>query len=149
MSAGEYCNREVVIITESESVRDAVALMRQYHVGTVVIVEARDTLPRPLGILTDRDIVLEILAKDVDLDSVRVGDVIDTELVTIQESADLLSTVDLMRARGVRRLPVVNDEGGLIGILSLDDVIGQLAEEMGNIVQLISREQHTEQTRRA
>jgi len=133
MSAGEYCNREVVVIARTESVREAVALMRQYHVGTIVIVEAEDDNPVPLGILTDRDIVIEVLAKDVDLSAVNVGDLIDEQLVTVDEDTKLLDAVELMRRKGVRRLPVVNKTGGLAGILTLDDIVDLLAEELGKI----------------
>jgi CBS domain-containing protein len=149
MSAGEYCNREVIVIAKSESVRDAVNLMRQHHVGTVVVVEATVDKPKPVGILTDRDIVLEILAEDVDLDSVNVGDVMSYELVTVDENVKLLDAVRLMKEKGVRRLPVINNKGGLEGILSVDDVIDLLAEELSNISRLISREQHREQTKRS
>ncbi len=149
MSAGEYCNREVIVIAKSESVRDAVNLMRQHHVGTVVVVEETADKPRPVGILTDRDIVLEILAEDVDLDSVNVGDVMSYELVTVGENAKLLDAVRVMKEKGVRRLPVINNKGGLEGILSVDDVIDLLAEELSNISRLISREQHREQTKRS
>ncbi len=75
MSAGEYCNRDVIIIERSESIRVAVDLMRQHHVGDVVVVEKENGSAKPVGILTDRDIIIEILAEDVDLGSVAVGDV--------------------------------------------------------------------------
>ena len=148
MSAGEYCVRDVVVITRSGSVREAVALMRQFHAGTVVVVEDDATPPVPLGILTDRDIVLELLAKDVELDSVAVGDVISSELVSVHETTALLDVVELMRSKGVRRLPVVNNAGGLIGILTLDDVIDLLATVLGNITRLLRNEQYHEQLRR-
>jgi CBS domain-containing protein len=149
MSAGEYCNREVVVIARSESVREAVTLMRQFHVGTIVIVEAEGDNPVPLGILTDRDIVIEVLAKNVDLSAVNVGDLINDQLVTVDEDTKLLDAIELMRIKGVRRLPVVNKTGGLAGILTLDDVMGLLAEELGNIAQLVNNEQRREQNRRA
>ena len=148
MSAGEYCNREVVVIAKSESVREAISLMRQHHVGTVVVVEQPVDKPVPVGILTDRDIVMEILAEDVDLDSVSVGDVMSYELVTVDENTKLLDAIRVMKEKGVRRLPVINSKGGLEGILSVDDVIDLLAEELSNISRLISKEQHMEQTKR-
>jgi len=149
MSAGEYCNREVIVVARSESVRDAVNLMRQHHVGTVVVVEETGDKPKPVGILTDRDIVLEILAEDVDLDSVNIGDVMSFELATVDENTKLLDAVRLMKEKGVRRLPVINTNGGLEGILSVDDVIDLLAEELSNISRLISREQHREERKRS
>ncbi len=148
MSAGEYCNRDVVVVAKSETVQEAINLMRQYHVGTVVVVEETGDKPKPVGILTDRDILIEILAEDVELDAVTIGDVMSYELVTVVDDSPLLDAVSIMKDKGVRRLPVVNNTGGLEGILSVDDVIDLLAEELSNIAKLISKEQHQEQVKR-
>jgi CBS domain-containing protein len=148
MSAGEYCNRDVIIVEKTESVHEAIRLMRNHHVGAAVVVERRNDSPAPLGILTDRDIVMKVLAKDVDLDSVMVDDVMSYELVTVIEDTKLLDALKLMRSKGVRRLPVVNDQGGLEGILSVDDILELLAEQMGDIAALISHEiQHEKNLR--
>ena len=140
MSAGEYCNRDVVVIEKTESVREAINLMRKNHVGDVVIVEMRENVSIPLGILTDRDIVVEILAEDVDLDTVIVGDVMSYQLVTTVEETKLLDAVKLMRIKGVRRLPVVNEHGELQGILSADDILELVVEQLSDIVSLVSNE---------
>lgn len=149
MSAGEYCNRDVVVVAKSDTVQEAINLMRQYHVGTVVVVEETGDKPKPVGILTDRDILIEILAEDVELDAVTIGDVMSYELVTVKDDSPLLDAVSIMKDKGVRRLPVVNHTGGLEGILSVDDVIDLLAEELSNIAKLISKEQHQEQVQRS
>jgi CBS domain-containing protein len=148
MSVGEYCNREVVVISKSGSVREAVTLMRSHHVGDVVVVDKEGAEPIPLGILTDRDIVLEILAEDVDLDAVNVGDVMSYELVTVDEDTKLIDAIKIMKGKGVRRLPVVNKADVLVGILTVDDVIELITEQLGDIVTLISRENAQEQRRR-
>lgn len=148
MSVGEYCNREVVVIGKSESVREAVNLMRSHHVGDVVVVDKEGGEPMPLGILTDRDIVLEILAEDVDLEAVNVGDVMSYELVTVNEDTELMDAINIMKGKGVRRLPVVNKTGALVGILAVDDVIELVAEQLTDIVMLISRESNREKQRR-
>ena len=148
MSAGEYCNRGVVVVTRNESVREAVNLMRSHHVGDVVVVDKEGGEPIPQGILTDRDIVLEILAEDVDLDAVNVGDVMSHELVTVDEDTRLMDVIKIMRAKGVRRMPVVNKRGALVGILTVDDVIELVAEQLADIVTLISRESAKEMQRR-
>ena len=149
MSAGEYCNRDVVVISKSDSVRDAINLMRSYHVGSIVVVEDTSQLPKPTGILTDRDIVIEILAKDVDIDSISVGDVMSVDLFTVYEDTKLLDAISLMRTKGVRRLPVVNHDGGLVGILSVDDIIELLSEQISNIAKLITSEQKKEKVQRS
>ncbi|MGD8484497.1 MAG: CBS domain-containing protein [Thioalkalispiraceae bacterium] len=140
MSAGEYCNRDVVVVEKSESVREAVNLMRNNHVGDVVIVEKQGEMVVPLGILTDRDIVIEILAEDVALDKVSVGDVMSDQLVTVTEQTKLLDAIKQMRIKGVRRLPVVNQQGGLEGILSVDDILELIVEQLSDIVGLVSKE---------
>lgn len=140
MSAGEYCNRDVVVIERTESVREAINLMRNNHVGDVVVVEMRENASIPVGILTDRDIVVEILAEDVDLDAVNVGDVMSYQLVTVTEETKLLDAIKLMRMNGVRRLPVVNESGELQGILSVDDLLELVVEQLSDIVGLVSKE---------
>lgn len=140
MSAGEYCNRDVVVIERTESVREAINLMRNNHVGDVVVVEMRENASIPVGILTDRDIVVEILAEDVDLDAVNVGDVMSYQLVTVTEEIKLLDAIKLMRMNGVRRLPVVNESGELQGILSVDDLLELVVEQLSDIVGVVSKE---------
>ncbi len=140
MSAGEYCNREVVIVEKTESVRDAIELMRSNHVGDVIVVNKQNGSTKPLGILTDRDIVIEILAEDVDIDAVNIGDVMSYELVCVNEETSLMDAIKTMRSKGVRRLPVVDKEAGLVGILSADDVLELLAEQLTDLSALIARE---------
>ena len=144
MNSGELCNREVVIIEKSESVLDAAKLMRAYHVGDLVVVEKREGLAFPVGIPTDRDIVIELIASEVDFNAVSVGDVMSGELLTVSGEEAIADTVKLMRARGVRRVPVINKQGVLEGIISVDDLIELLAEEMSDLVDLIGRERKKE-----
>ncbi len=148
MSAGEYCTRNVVIMEKTESVREAIGLMRSHHVGDVVVVDRQEDVPVPLGILTDRDIVMEMLAKDVDPGAVTVGDVMSYELLTVNEDTKIPDALKLMRSKGIRRLPVVNQHGGLEGILSVDDIVELIAEQMSDIAVLVSHEmQHEEKLR--
>lgn len=149
MSAGEYCNREVVVIHKDAAVRDAVNLLRNYHVGDVVVVEQVAGKKHPIGILTDRDIVVEILAKDVDMTSVTVGDVMSLKLVTVTEQTSLLDTLERMRQHGVRRLPVVDSAGVLVGIITLDDLMELLAEQISKVAALMKNEQRKEEKKRS
>ena len=148
MSAGEYCNRDVVIAGRSESVREVIRLMRDHHVGSVVVVDELGETAKPVGIVTDRDIVMEILAENVDIDSVVVGDIMSYKLVSVSEDTPLLDAVSQMKNNGVRRLPVVNNGGSLVGILTVDDVIDLLSEQVSNLVGLINTEQKREQKKR-
>lgn len=144
MSVGEYCNREVVIVSTNESVREAVNLMRHHHVGSVVVVDGKGDAVKPKGILTDRDVVVELLAEDVDLTAVNVGDVMSADLVTVDETVPLLDALELMKKGGVRRAPIVNAKGYLIGVLAVDDILELLAEQLNSIVSLIALEQRRE-----
>lgn len=148
MSAGEYCNREVVVIGREESLQEAVELFRQYHVGALVVVENQRGLKVPVGMLTDRDIVIEVIARGVDLDAVTVGDVMRDNLVTVREATTLLDALGLMQGNGVRRLPVVDERGGLLGILTVDDIIELVAEQMTRLSGVIRNELQYERKRR-
>lgn len=148
MRVGEVCNREVIIANRGDSVLEAAKLMRRHHVGNLIAVEEREGLRRPVGILTDRDLVVEILAREVDVNAVAVGDAMSADLLTAVEDEDFMETVKRMRAAGVRRAPVVDRQGALIGILAVDDVLELVTEELADLVAIIAREQRTERERR-
>ena len=144
MSVGELCNRNVVIVDRAESALEAARLMREYHVGDVVVVEETAEGKKPVGILTDRDIVIELVAEGVDLDAISVGDAMSNQLLIVAESDELADATAKMRARGVRRAPVVDKVGVLVGILTVDDILEVLAGELSDLVRLMVREQHHE-----
>jgi signal-transduction protein with cAMP-binding, CBS, and nucleotidyltransferase domain len=148
MKAGELCNREVVTASRQTSIREAARLMRDHHVGSLVIVEKQDGLSIPVGIITDRDLVIEILAEDVDVETVTVGDVMSYALLKVSEQESVFDTAQRMRARGVRRVPVIAESGALIGILALDDMLELLSEELSLLARLTSRESEQEQKKR-
>ena len=149
MAVGELCNREVVIAEKTASVVDAAQLMRTHHVGDLVVVEDRGRRKHPVGIVTDRDIVVEVVAAGVNPDSLKVGDIMGPEVATVRESEGLFEALRYMRDKGVRRMPVVDREGGLVGILTLDDLLSLLAEEMTELAKLVSHERQREATARA
>ena len=148
MAVGELCNREVVITEKTASVVDAAQLMRTHHVGDLVVVEDRGGRKHPVGIVTDRDIVVEVVAAGVNPDSLKVGDIMGPEVATVRESEGLFEALRYMRDKGVRRMPVVDREGGLVGILTLDDLLSLLAEEMTELAKLVSHERQREATAR-
>lgn len=148
MSVGEICNRQVVIIYREGSIREAAELMRKYHVGDIVVVEDKDSERVPVGILTDRDIVLGLIAPEVDMDSVSVGDVMSSELISAREEDDVMDSIKQMRRKGVRRIPVVNSRGGLEGILTVDDLIELFSEQLTDLAKLIMRGQELEYNKR-
>jgi CBS domain-containing protein len=148
MGVGEVCNREVVFIGRDATLQEAAVLMREHHVGDLVVVEERGGRRLPVGILTDRDLVIEVIAKGIPPTQLTTGDVMSFELVTAREQDRLFDTLRRMRERGVRRVPVVDSDGALAGILTVDDVIELLADELGELSRLIAREQSRERERR-
>jgi CBS domain-containing protein len=145
MRVGEFCNRDVVIVDKDAQVLEAAQLMRTHHVGNLVVIEERGGKRIPVGIITDRDIVIEVVAKNITLDAVSIGDVMSFELTTVSEDDDIFDTVKLMRTNGVRRVPVVDKQGALAGILAVDDLLGLLEEFVGDVTGVIVREQAREQ----
>lgn len=147
---GGICSRDVVFTTRDTTVSAAAKLMRKHHVGSIVVVEQMNGGKRlPLGIVTDRDIVVEVVAPGLDAETITVGDIMTTELVTAPESEGLLETMEIMRYKGVRRIPVVDSAGQLIGIASIDDLLEVLAEEMTELAKIVTRERaHEAQARK-
>jgi CBS domain-containing protein len=144
MTIGNICNREVVYTTRDTTVQAASKLMREYHVGTVVIVDDFAGKHLPVGIVTDRDIVVEVSAVDLDPKVITVGDIMTSALITGPESQGIPETMEMMRSKGVRRLPVVDREGLLVGIVSVDDMLKVLAEELTDLTGIVSKEQAQE-----
>jgi CBS domain-containing protein len=144
MAVGEICSREVVFARRNHSVKEAAELMRQYHVGDLVIVDESNGRRVPCGIVTDRDIVVGVVAKGLDPDTLRVGEVAGPELVIARETDGVAQTIELMRAKGVRRVPIVDAQGGLVGILTADDIVDLVAEEMTALAKMVSRERRRE-----
>jgi CBS domain-containing protein len=144
MPVSEICNREVVVVQRDDTALEAARLMRQHHVGDVLVVEDRNGVRVPVGIVTDRDLIMEIMAPELDEMVITVGDIIAKELVTVKESTGIFEAIQYMRQKAVRRLPIVNESGGLIGILTLDDLLELLSEELLEIAKLVKYEQQTE-----
>lgn len=148
MLASEFCNREVIIVDQEATILDAAKLMSSEHVGDLVVVDNRNDRPIPIGILTDRDIVIRILAEEIDLDIISVGDAMSYELHSINEQYGLPETLEKMRQHGVRRLPVVDAEGALVGIVTSDDLTELVAEQLNSLVLLVGNELAGERARR-
>ena len=144
MPIGEFCNREVVFTTRKTPVVEAAQLMRRYHVGDLVVVDEVDGKRVPVGIVTDRDIVIEVVAKVFPAENCAVENIMSAQLVCVEEKEGVIATIRLMRLHGIRRIPVVNGEGGLVGIVSADDLLDLLAEELAELAKVSPREQSRE-----
>lgn len=147
MKTGEVCKRDVVAIEASGNLADASRLMRQAHVGSIVVVDETG-LRRPVGIVTDRDIVVEVVAAGLDPNTLTVGEIMARTLAVAREEDDALVSLKTMRRRGVRRLPVVDSAGGLVGIVTLDDLLEVGTNALMDVVQAITSERALESWRR-
>jgi CBS domain-containing protein len=139
MSISEFCRHDVVCASRDTTVTEAASLMRQHHIGDVIVVEQRGGKPMPIGIVTDRDIVMEVIAAGVDPRQLKLGDLRLNPLVTIAEGASYAQTVSKMSVEGVRRMPVVKADGTLAGIITLDDMLWQLAGPLAALAGLSGR----------
>lgn len=149
MAIGELCNREVVIARREATILEASRLMRQYHVGDLIVVDEVAGKRVPAGIVTDRDVVLEVVSMGLDTSVLTVGDIMSPELAMVRESDGVFEAIRYMRGKGVRRLPVVDAQGALVGIVTLDDLLELLAEEMGELAKLVAKEKVVEQRSRS
>jgi CBS domain-containing protein len=140
MNAGEICNREVVVAYRDTSLSEAAHLMREHHVGSLIVVIDRVKERVPVGILTDRDIVVAVVAKELDARTLKVGEVMSSGVFAVREQDGLAEVLRAMREHGVRRVPVVTPSGALAGILTIDDLLELVADELGDFVRTISRE---------
>lgn len=138
MRIGEICTIQTVHCKRDTTVQEAALLMRNHHVGDLVVVEQPNGEQVPIGILTDRDIVVSVIALGLDPSSLLVGDVMTEGLLTATEDDDVYETIERMRYKSIRRLPVVNSMGGLSGIVSVDDLLEFLAEEMAELSRISS-----------
>lgn len=140
LTTGEICTRSVTIAFKGTSLKGAARLMRENHVGCLVVVEETAGLRIVVGMLTDRDIVTAVIASELDPGTLRVEDVMVTDLVTAREEDSLIDLMRTMRRKGVRRIPVVGGQGELVGVVTLDDVLDILSQELGLLVAAIDSE---------
>ena len=149
MTVGEVCRRDVIVAKPDTPVPEAAALMKHYHVGDLVVVR---TGPggqwTPVGIVTDRDIALAVASHAERMPYLQLSDLMKGNVVTALESESLHAALKTMQRAGVRRLPVVNVEGLLKGIVTLDDTIGLLSEELTDLARLVIHEQQKERLQR-
>lgn len=144
MTVNSVCNHNVATTRADQGVVEAAKLMRDEHVGDLVVVERHGTASVPVGILTDRDIVVAVVAKGVAAQKLTVGDAMSADLLTVRENDGIEFALREMRRSGVRRAPVVGERGELVGILSIDDILEHLATQLGRLADVVRREQDVE-----
>jgi CBS domain-containing protein len=143
----DMCTPNVVCCGAQTTVLEAARLMRQKHVGDVVVVDDPHEDGVPLGIVTDRDLVLEVLGNGLDPAKTPLGSLMRTPVIIAHESEDTSQVIERMRTHGVRRLPVVGHEGETVGIVTLDDLMRLLVADASALLGIVntaqSHEQHT------
>lgn len=144
MAIQSVCAKQVVVANRDTTAAQAAKLMRDEHVGDIVVVEGEGAGAQPVGLVTDRDIVLAVVATKLDPEVFTLGDLVFEPLITCPEDYGVFEAIQLMRAHGIRRLPVVGDQGELRGIVTIDDLIQLIAEELSELGKVISREQARE-----
>ena len=144
MQIADLCRDSVTVIGRDTPIHEAALLMRRYHIGDVVVVDTVDGKRIPSGIVTDRDIVVGVVAMGLDPRELTAGDIMGDDLITVPETYDVHEALTRMREEGVRRMPVVNTRGELTGIVAFDDLLPLIAEELAALALLPSTGRHRE-----
>lgn len=144
MKLQDLCILDVACCARTTTIAAAARTMRQQHVGDLIVVDDTDGTPEPVGIITDRDIVTEVIGRGLDPEKTSVADIMTRQLVIASASEDMDTAIERMRTHGVRRLPVVDANGGVLGILTLDDIYRQQAEQAAALVTIVNKEQSRE-----
>ncbi|HYX63218.1 MAG TPA: CBS domain-containing protein [Burkholderiales bacterium] len=137
MKISDICTREIVMADTRASLKEAATLMREQHVGTLLVVASDGGGMQAVGILTDRDLVIEAMARGLDAAQTSIGRLAEGKLAVVRESASVDDAIAAMKERGVRRLLVANEKGELDGIVSLDDLLDVLAHEMSQLARAV------------
>jgi CBS domain-containing protein len=144
MLLNEICVLDVASCGRDAGILEAARLMRQHHTGDLIVVDDPDGDRVPVGIVTDRDIVVEVLANGLDLAETKVAEIMSSKLVIAGADEDSSDAVERMRLHGVRRLPVVDHAGRLMGIVTLDDMLTLHAAQAAALADIVSKEQRRE-----
>jgi CBS domain-containing protein len=145
MYISEICTHDVVTCARDSSVQELAQLMRDRHVGDVVVVDRGEAGAVPVGIVTDRDIVVRVVAKGLDVDAVTASDLMGEPLTTAFDSEGVYDAIWRMRNGGIRRLPVIDARGVLLGVVTMDDIAAHLATELADVVRIVPSQGRREQ----
>ena len=145
MRIGDLCSRDVHHVTAEAPLLDAVRDMHRHHVGAVIVVDRAGASARPIGIVTDRDVMRAEITQRADVFTLNVGDVMSVDLLTLSESSELADGIERMRRRGVRRAPVLDPAGVMLGIVTLDDLLPAVAGQLDALARLLGRQARHEQ----
>lgn len=140
MRVADICSRPALHVTPDASVLSVAKLMRTQHVGALVVMEPKEDGDQPVGMITDRDITVAVAAAGVSTEAITAGDIMTARIATCEEDANLFEAILIMRQRGVRRLPVINSQHALVGMLTADDIYGALGSHLRELSHVMTRE---------
>jgi CBS domain-containing protein len=140
-SCGDFCSRQVATVAPEASVQWCAKLMHDHHVGSLIVTPQPSSQHAPVGILTDRDIAMRVVAFDLDPKVLTASDIMSAPIFCVTEEEDLLSALAKMREHGVRRMAVTNGGGQLAGVISADDVLELFVQEIDGLLNVIKAEQ--------
>ena len=143
MNIGQVCSQPAATVDLSATLAEAAVLMRDRNVGAVIVTQSPSDRPTAVGVITDRDIVRAQLDHAADLSSLCVEHAMSREPLEIHAQSDIDDAIRRMRARGVRRAPVIAGDGTLIGVVSIDDLIACVAEDLVGLSTVLGRQGHT------
>lgn len=148
MKIGEICTRDAVFVRRETDLVRVAKVMREQHVGSLVVVDDRPNGAVPVGVVTDRDIVVSVVAAQIDPLKLNAGEVMSADVLVAHEQDDIAVVARRMQQKGVRRVPVVSAGGALVGIAALDDLFAELSDEMQTLVSLFRSERAREKRAR-
>ncbi len=140
MNIGEVCTREVYMVNRGEPLRQAAQEMRRRNVGCIIVVETYGKSVVPVGIVTDRDIARALPEHPTNLAALPVADIMTPDPLVLRESESIVGAIERLRERGVRRAPVIAGGGDLVGIVSTDDLLGVISEQLASLARLVDRQ---------
>jgi len=144
MLIGSLCSRHPVCVSTGTPISDVARLMRDRHVGAVIVSEGDPARPRPIGMITDRDIIRAQYERTADMSRLSAGQVMSRNPLVISEQESVGGAIAHLRARGVRRAPVVAPDGALVGLISTDDLLGNIARKLINLAEIVGWQRRVE-----
>lgn len=139
MNVGSICSHHLVTISRSGTLQQAATLMREHHVGSLVVTETRPEAEHIVGIVTDRDLAIEVLARGFDGEHMEVGQMIDGRVVSAPQEASLMDAVELMQVAGVRRLLVRTEDRQVVGVVSFDDLFEACVAQLNGLARVLRK----------
>lgn len=140
MSIKCLCHKNVVTLPKNANVKDALHLMKENNVGTIVIVHDPKNDPTPCGIVTDRDIAMYIFTQDEDIKSLPIENIMNRNVLSVKQEQGIKEVIEKMCEKGVRRTLVLNEEKKVVGIVSIDDLMILIADELNSVSELIKKQ---------